>query len=140
MLALAAPAWAGGLAPTSLYERLGGFYGVAALVDDFVDRLLTNETIVANPQVVAAFDRPGVNTLGLKAHITNMLCQAAGGPERYTGRSMEKCHEGLKITAAEWEAALQEFGTTLETLQIAEPERQELRKLVGGMRYRIVGR
>lgn len=140
MLALAGPAWSGGLAPKSLYERLGGFYGVAALVDDFVDRLLSNETIVANPQVVAAFDRPDVNTLGLKAHITNMLCQAAGGPERYTGRSMEKCHDGLKITSAEWEAAVAEFRTSLEVLGIAQPEREDLLKLVGGMRYRIVGR
>lgn len=128
------------MAPKSLYERLGGFYGVAALVDDFVDRLLANETIAANPMVVMSLDRPGVNLPGLKAHITNLMCQLAGGPERYTGKSMEKAHEGMKISSAEWAAAVQEFQTSLEVQKVPAAEREELLKILNGVRYKIMGR
>ena len=93
----AAPAAEGEAA--SLYERLGGLYPIARAVDEFIDRLVVNETLNANPAVVAARDpatRPG-----LKFHVAALLAEAAGGPQVYTGRSMKETHARLDISVSE---------------------------------------
>ena len=88
----------------SLYERLGGVYSIATVVDDFIDRVMTDPRLNANPLVDEAHHR--VSPAGFKYLVTEMVCWAAGGPQKYTGRSMKEMHQHLKITATEWEAFL----------------------------------
>ena len=67
----------------SLYDRLGGIYSIATVVDDFIDRIMVDERFNSNPRVDEAHHRvlpPGVNYL-----VTEMLAEAAGGPQHYTG-------------------------------------------------------
>lgn len=125
----------------TLYDRMGGFNRVAAFVDDFVDRLLSDPVVAANPRVVAAFDRATVNPVpGLKAHVTNLVCQLAGGPEKYTGRSMEAAHQGLQITAEEWTAAMDALRASMDAAGFPEDVRRDLLVIVTRSRQSIVGR
>ncbi|MEW6212187.1 MAG: group 1 truncated hemoglobin, partial [Acidobacteriota bacterium] len=95
----------------SLYERLGGVYAIATVVDDFIERLLVNEVLNSNPQIREARDR--VPKAGLKFQVTALVCQATGGPQVYTGRSMKEAHQHLRITEREWKALGDEFKKSL---------------------------
>lgn len=130
-----------GAAPTrkrSLYQRLGGAYAISALVDDFLDKLLKDPIIVQNPKVVAAMGN--INVPGLKFHITNFVCAAAGGPEVYTGRDMAKSHKHLSITQAEWDASVAILKQSLKDFDIKGPEGDEVLALVGSLQGQIVGK
>ena len=97
----------------TLYERLGGVYSIASVVDDFIERLFVNDVLNANPAIDEA--RARVPKAGLKYHVTAMVCQATGGPEVYTGRSMKESHQHMSITEQEWQAMAADFKTTLDT-------------------------
>ena len=77
----------------SLYDRLGGIYSIATVVDDFIDRIMVDERLNANPRVDEAHHR--VLPPGFKYLVTEMLAEAAGGPQRYTGRPMEESHREM---------------------------------------------
>lgn len=128
-------AWAQARQP-SLYERLGGAYAIATVVDDFVDRLSVNATLNANPAISAA--RAHVPKAGLKFHVTALVCEATGGPCKYTGRTMKEAHRHLNITPAQWDAMVADFKTTLNAFHVPVPEQQELITIVGGTRQDIV--
>ena len=65
----------------SLYDRLGGVYNIAPVVDDLIDRIMVDQRLNANPRVDEAHHR--VSAAGFKYFVTEMLCEAAGGPQRY---------------------------------------------------------
>jgi hemoglobin len=120
----------------SLYERLGGAYSIAAVVDDFIERLLVNATLNANPAINEA--RTRVPKAGLTFHVTAMVCQASGGPCKYTGRAMKESHHHLNISQAEWDAMVVDFKATLNKFHVPQREQQELITIVGGTKNDIV--
>lgn len=120
----------------SLYDRLGGVYSIATVVDDFIDRLLVNDTLNANPAIDEA--RKRVPAPGLKFRVTSLVCQVTGGPEQYTGRSMKDSHAHLNITEAEWQAMLADFKITLDKFQVPEAEQAELFAIVESTKADIV--
>jgi hemoglobin len=120
----------------SLYARLGGVYAIAVVVDDFIDRIMNDPRLNANPLVDAAHHR--VTPPGFKYLVTEMVCWATGGPQRYTGRSMRDSHAHLKITADEWTAFVDDFHRTLDRFAVPERERGELLAILGSTRDDIV--
>lgn len=120
----------------SLYERLGGVYNIATVVDDFIDRIMVDPRLNANPRVDEAHHR--VSPPGFKYLVTEMVCQATGGPQRYSGRSMKDSHEHLRIAAAEWEAFLDDFQQTLDKFEVPRAEQEELKAIVDSTRGDIV--
>jgi truncated hemoglobin YjbI len=72
----------------SLYDRLGGVYSIATVMDDFIDRIMVDPRLNANPRVDEAHHR--VPPAGFKYLVTEMVCWATGGPQKYTGRSMKE--------------------------------------------------
>jgi hypothetical protein len=68
-------------ATTSLYERLGGVYSIATVVDDFIDRIMDDPRLNSNPLVDEAHHR--VSRAGFKYLVTEMVCWATGGPQQY---------------------------------------------------------
>jgi hemoglobin len=86
----------------NLYERLGGIYSIATVVDDLIDRVMADPRLNANPLVDDAHHK--VPPAGFKYLVTEMLCWAAGGPQKYTGKDMESSHRHLRITPGEWDA------------------------------------
>ena len=120
----------------SLYERLGGVYSIATVVDDFVNRIMIDPRLNANPRVDEAHHR--VTPAGFKYLVTEMVCWAAGGPQKYTGRSMQESHEHLMITATEWEAFLDDLQQTLTKFAVPQAEQAELKAIVASTRADIV--
>ena len=120
----------------SLYERLGGVYSIATVVDDLIDRIMIDPRLNANPLVDEAHHR--VPPAGFKYLVTEMVCWAAGGPQKYTGKSMPDSHRHLKITGAEWEAFLDDFQQTLDKFAVPAGEQAELKAIVDSTRSDIV--
>ena len=120
----------------SLYERLGGVYSIATVVDDLIDRVMSDPRLNANPLVDEAHHR--VPPAGFKYLVTEMVCWASGGPQKYTGRSMADSHFNLKITGKEWEAFLDDFQLTLDKFAVPGEEQAELKAIVNSTRSDIV--
>ena len=120
----------------NLYERLGGVYSIATVIDDFIDRIMIDPRVNANPRVDEAHHR--VPPAGFKYFVTEMLCWAAGGPQKYTGRAMKESHQQLMITAAEWEAFLDDLQQTLDKFAVPQPEQEEIKTIVASTRADIV--
>lgn len=123
-------------ADTSLYVRLGGVPAIALVVDYFVDRLEYNPVIRANPAVRRAFGEP--IKPGLKYRLTEMICEATGGPCAYTGRAMDEAHDGLAITEAEWRAMVEEFVRALRRYKVPQREQDDLVAVVATTKDDIV--
>jgi hemoglobin len=121
---------------TSLYERLGGVFAIATVVDDFIDRIMADPILNANPKVAEAHHR--VPPAGFKYLATEMVCWAAGGPQIYTGKSMRDSHEHLDITESEWQAFLADFQASLDKFSVPAAEQQELFAIVDSTKADIV--
>ena len=120
----------------SLYDRLGGTYAIAAVVDDLIDRLADDEALNANPGIAAA--RIPERFPGLKFHLTAMICQATGGPCGYSGKSMKDAHIDLGITASDWELFAADCKATLDKFGVPEAEQNELFAIIGSTQGDIV--
>ena len=112
----------------TLYERLGGIYSIATVVDDFIDRVMTDPRLNANPAVNEAHHK--VAPAGFKYLVTEMVGMAAGGPQKYTGRSMADSHRDMNITPKEWEAFMDDFQQTLDKFKVPAGEQAELKAIV----------
>jgi hemoglobin len=121
----------------SLYERLGGVYRIAAIVDDFIDRITADPRLNENPHLRAANQRG--SAAGFKYLVTEMTCWATGGPQTYTGRSMGDSHRHLKISETEWESFMDDLRQTLQRFEVARAEQDELVALFERSRDEIVG-
>src|SRR5262249_1571907 len=110
---------------SGLYERLGGVYSIATVIDDFIDRIMVDPRLNANPRVDEAHHR--FPPAGFKSLVTEMVCWATGGPQKYTGRSMKDSHQHLMITAAEWEAFLDDLQQTLDKFAVPQAEQAEIK-------------
>jgi hemoglobin len=120
----------------SLYDRLGGVYSIATVVDDFINRNMVDPRLNANPLVDEAHHR--VPPAGFKYLVTEMVCWATGGPQKYTGKSMADSHSHLKITSKEWDVFLDDFQQTLEKFEVPAEEQAELKAIVNSTRSDIV--
>ncbi len=98
------------------------------VVDDLIDRVMTDPRLNANPAVNEAHHK--VTPAGFKYLVTEMVCWAAGGPQKYSGRSMADTHRHLNITPQEWEAFMDDFQQTLDKFKVPAVEQSELRAIV----------
>jgi hemoglobin len=121
---------------SSLYDRLGGVYNVATVVDDFVDRIMVDKRLNSNPRVDEAHHQ--VSPPGFKYLVTEIACEAAGGPQHYSGRSMGVSHHDLEITEQEWDAFMDDFQQTLDKFQVPPPEQDELKEILESTHSEIV--
>jgi len=123
-------------AQDSLYDRLGGLKGITVVVDDFIDRLVTNDTLNSNPEIDAGRKRSPPPYL--KFQVSQMVCEATGGPCTYTGKGMKEAHARMNITEAEWDVMAAEFQKSLDKFAVPAPEQKELFGIVGTTKADIV--
>ena len=117
----------------SLYERLGGYDAISAVVNELAVRLVKDEKL-------------GVYFKGLSndskrrliAHLTDFVCSATGGPCIYTGRDMKTSHEGLGITNEEWDRFVKITKEVLNKFKVPSKEQQEFLQLVSPLKSVIV--
>ena len=121
---------------SSLYERLGGAFAIAAVVDNF------SEAIVHNPIVGQNSDNADLrewrtNNLGrlpgLKFMRTLWVCDVAGGPQQYvatkpgsTPLGLEEAHRELKVSPDQFDEVAAELGRTLNFFNVPEREKEEV--------------
>src|SRR2546430_1799792 len=120
----------------TLYERLGGVYSIATVVDDLIDRAMADRRLHPKPLVDDA--PPQGPPAGFKYLVTEMLCWAAGGPQKYTGKDMESSHRHLRITPDEWDAFMDDVTQTLDKFAVPAAERAEVVAIVESTRRSIV--
>ena len=123
-------------AKPALYDRLGGVYNIATVVDDLIDRVMVDARLNANPRVDEAHHR--VSAAGFKYLVTEMVCGATGGPQQYTGRSMGDSHRHLMITDEEWQAFMDDLQQSFDRFGVPQPEQEELKAIVESTREAIV--
>jgi len=115
---------------TSLYNRLGGHDAITAVVDDFVGRC------AGDSRINGKFARTDVPRL--KAMLSDQVCNASGGPCTYAGRNMAETHEGMGVTAGEFDALVEDLVATLDQFSVPKPEQDELLGILGPLRPDIV--
>ncbi len=120
----------------SLYDRLGGVYNIATVVDDLIDRVMVDPRLNANPRVDEAHHR--VSSAGFKYLVTEMVCWASGGPQKYSGRSMGDSHRHLLIDEEEWAAFMSDVQQTLDKFEVPQEEQDELKAIVESTKESIV--
>lgn len=124
------------MAESSLYERLGGAFAIAAVVDHFSDALISNP-IVGQSSENPALREWHTNNLarlpGLKFMRTLWVCDVAGGPQDYaatqpgrTALGLEEAHRDLKISPAEFDEVAAELARTLDHFEVPEQEKEEV--------------
>jgi hemoglobin len=115
-------------APKPLYDRLGGLYPIAALVDDFIDRVFANATLNANPHIYKA--RKEERKAGLKTQVSTLVCSVTGGPCKYIGVDMKAAHKDFHITEKEWQSLMVDFRASLAKFKVPPAEQKELIAIV----------
>jgi|SRR5688572_1110453 len=117
----------------SLYDRVGGYNALAAVVDDFIVRLVTDK------QFEKFFiGQSNDSKKRIRQHILDQFCAATGGPCVYTGREMKTSHAGLGITNAEWDAAAKHLVASLDKFKVPEKEKGEILSFVTSLKKDIV--
>ena len=120
------------MAQPSLYERLGGKPAITAVVDDFIGN------VGGDTRINKRF--AGTNIPRLKTMLGNQICEASGGPCKYTGRSMRDAHAGMNISDAEFGALVEDLVKSLDKFKVPAKEKNELLGALGGMKGDIVGK
>jgi hemoglobin len=113
-----------------LYDRLGGKPAITAVVDDFTARVAADRRInrfFANTDVPA-----------FKAKLVDQICEASGGPCKYTGKDMKTAHTGMGIADDDFNALVEDLVATLDKFKVPEKEKGELLGVLGPMRKDIV--
>ena len=114
----------------SLYDRLGGKPAITAVVDDFVGN------VAGDPRINRRF--ANANIPRLKSMLVDQICQASGGPCTYSGQTMKAAHAGMNISAAEFNALVEDLVRSLDKFKVGVQEKNELLSALGGMKGDIV--
>jgi hemoglobin len=117
----------------SLYERLGGYDAISAVVDVFLTK------VWEDPVVGRFFVGMGTDTRNqLRQKNKNLMCANTGGPCKTINRPLEIAHFGLGITDKEFDIVAGHLTTTLKEFKVPEKELEELMNKVGGLRDYVV--
>ncbi len=138
VLALAAPAAvlaADAPKAKSLYESLGGKSAITAVVDAFVANCAGDKrinvffaSVASDPTRLAKF----------KTNLVDQICEAAGGPCKYTGKSMKAAHAGMGVSGADFDALVEDLVAALNTFKVSAADQKTLLGVLGSMKADIV--
>jgi hemoglobin len=105
----------------SLYQRLGGYDAISAVVDDLLPRL------EADPVLGRFWEHRSKDGIAReKQLLVDYLSSNAGGPMYYTGRDMSSSHKGMRISEADWQNFLGHLNKTLDAFQVPQQERDDV--------------
>ena len=114
-------------AGATLFERLGGIFAIAAVVDRFSDEIIKNPKLNENPNLKAWNENEAVTRLpGLKFGRTQWIAAMAGAPIEYTGLPLSEAHDRFDLTEEEFAEVGAEIVRALDFFQVPEQEKQEL--------------
>jgi hemoglobin len=119
---------AGGEKP--LYDRLGGKDAISAVVDEFV------KNVTNDKRINAMF--ANADGAKLKTNLVDQICEASGGPCKYTGKNMKDAHAGMNIKEADFNALVEDLVAALDKFKVGQKEKDELLGTLGKMKDDIV--
>ncbi len=124
-------------AESTLYQRLGGKAAITAVVDEFVARVAADTRInaffaatAADPKRLASF----------KGRLADQICEASGGPCKYTGKDMKTAHAGMGVQAQHFDALVEDLVGALDKFKVTAADKQALLGVLGPMKSDIVTR
>jgi hemoglobin len=117
----------------TLYQRLGGYDGLVAIVDDFGMRISTDQRF---QRFFSGTSRD--SQMRQRQLLLDLFCQLTGGPCTYIGRDLKVAHGGLGITKAEWDTVSKMFVEAMAKLKVGEREQQEFGALIAPREKDIV--
>lgn len=117
----------------TLYDRLGGYDAITAVVNELLPRL------IADSQLGRFWQNRGEDGINReKQLLIDYLCSSAGGPVLYTGRDNKTSHKGMGITASDWDIFIGHLNATLEIFQLPAQELSDLLAFIDSTRADIV--
>ena len=118
---------------TTLYARLGGYDGIAAVADDLLPRLM------ADPRLGRFWKHRGEDGVRReKQLLIDFLCASAGGPVYYVGRDMKTSHRGMGIDDGDWRVFIGHLEATLDKFRVPASERADVLAFVESTKKDIV--
>jgi hemoglobin len=119
----------------SLYDRLGGKTAIIAVVDEFVSRVAGDGRInsffkdtASDPARLASF----------KSKLVDQICEASGGPCKYTGKDMKTAHQSMGISEADFNALVEDLSGALDKFKVNAVDKNQLLGVLGPMKGDIV--
>lgn len=119
----------------TLYSQLGKKKGITKVVNDFVGKVAADNRInhffkddIADKKKLAHF----------KMELVNQICQASGGPCKYTGKDMKTAHQGMGITEADFNALVEDLKAAMDQDSVGQDAQNQLLGVLGPMKSDIV--
>jgi len=120
---------------STLYQRLGGKTAITAVVDEFVARVAADTRIKA---FFAATASDSMRLASFKGKLVDQICEASGGPCKYTGKDMKTAHSGMGVQSAHFDALVEDLVGALDKYHVAEADKSTLLGVLGPMKADIV--
>ena len=109
------------MAEKTLYERLGGYDAISAVVKDLLPRLMSDS------QLGRFWENRGADGINREEQLLiDFLCSSAGGPLLYTGRDNKTSHKGMGISESDWEKFIAHLNATLEKFELPQQEHSDV--------------
>jgi hemoglobin len=115
----------------TLYDRLGGKDAITAVVKDFVE-----ERVAKDPRISSFFLNTDIPAFEVK--LADQICEATGGPCKYTGKDMKTSHAGMKIKESDFNALVEDLIASLDKFKVPAKEKNELLAPLAAMKGDIV--
>ncbi len=120
-------------AAAALYDRLGGYDAISAVVNNLLPRLMNDE------QLGRFWSHRGDDGIQReKQLLIDFLCHNAGGPMYYTGRNMVVSHKGMRISEDDWSRFIGHVHATLDHFELADAEKGDVVAFIESTRSEIV--
>jgi len=117
----------------TLYERLGGYDAIAAVVDALMVRIKNDD------KLRRFYDHRGADGIVREQQLlVDFLCASSGGPMVYTGRDMKRAHVGMRLDEEDWKRAMAHLNATLDTFEVPEHEKAEVMSFHENLKSEIV--
>ena len=116
-----------------LYERLGGYDAISAVVANLMERIKNDD------KLRRFYDHRGADGVAREEQLlVDFLCASSGGPMIYTGRDMKALHTGMRLDEEDWKRAMAHLTSTLEAFNVPEPEKGEVLSFHENLKPEIV--
>ena len=119
------------MAGDSLYDRLGGIDAITAVVEKFTANQL------ADPRLSKRYKNTDIPVR--RGHLTDLICNATGGPCEYTGRPLERAHARQYVTEDEFNWTAGHLVAALDHFNVPQAEQDELVAIVASLKDKVVG-
>lgn len=118
---------------STLYDRLGGYDAVTAVVNDLLPRLMQDEAL---GRFWAHRGDDGLQRE--KQLLIDFLCNRSGGPMYYAGRDMALAHRGMRISPSDWDRFMEHVRQCLSSFELPEAERADVISFIESTKGEIV--